>query len=300
VGEVNCAGVAIGEVTYSNDDSTPAPKHNDVDGWCSVCGNLMTDHLTPNADGFYELGSVADVEWFAAMVNDAHQVTIKGLLTADIDYQGVENAHTPIGLNTTYKYNGTFDGQQHRIKGMVINGKIDDIAKSLLALGNIRKLQDEKTLTFLHRAPRIDLRPLNIGIIANNYRRNLGLGGDEALRMARMTKGYSFAFQVFGYFAWQSGSFNESALDECKQYLDEYAYEKIWSELSAGDKLVARAIAEAPTSKVKDVRQIAGMDTNQFNPYRSRLIRKGIVDGSTYGHVSFTLPLFDRYVLEHV
>ena len=121
VGEVNCAGVALGDVTYSNQNSTPAPKHNDVDGWCSVCGNLMQDHLTPNAQGFYELGSVADVEWFAAMVNEAHQVTINGLLTADIDYQGVENAHTPIGLNTTYKYNGTFDGQGHRIKGMIIN-----------------------------------------------------------------------------------------------------------------------------------------------------------------------------------
>ncbi len=122
VGEVNCAGVAIGDVSYSNSNTTPAPKHNDVDGWCSVCGNLMTDHLTPNADGFYELGSVADVEWFAAMVNDAHMVTIKGMLTADIDYQGTVNAHTPIGLNTTYKYNGTFDGQGHRIKGMIIDG----------------------------------------------------------------------------------------------------------------------------------------------------------------------------------
>ena len=121
VGEVNCAGVALGDVTYSNSNDTPAPKHNDVDGWCSVCGTLMQDHITPNADGFYELGSVADVEWFAAMVNDAHQVTIKGMLTADIDYQGIENAHTPIGLNTTYKYNGTFDGQGHRIKNMIIN-----------------------------------------------------------------------------------------------------------------------------------------------------------------------------------
>ncbi|MBR6129872.1 MAG: dockerin type I repeat-containing protein [Bacteroidaceae bacterium] len=122
VGEVNCAGVAIGDVTYSNTNSSPAPKHNDVDGWCSVCGTLMQDHITPNADGFLELGSVADVEWFAAMVNDAHQVTIKGMLTSDIDYQGTVNAHTPIGLNTTYKYNGTFDGQGHRIKGMVIDG----------------------------------------------------------------------------------------------------------------------------------------------------------------------------------
>ncbi|MBQ5621705.1 MAG: hypothetical protein IIU92_03685, partial [Bacteroidaceae bacterium] len=121
VGEVNCAGVAIGEVTYSNENTSPTPKHTDVDGWCSVCGTLMHDHLTPNADGFYELGSPADVEWFAAMVNEAHQTTINGLLTADIDYQGIENAHTPIGLNTTYKYNGIFDGQGHRIKNMIIN-----------------------------------------------------------------------------------------------------------------------------------------------------------------------------------
>ena len=121
VGEVNCAGVALGEVTYSNENTTPTPKHNDVDGWCSVCGNLMTDHILPAADGFCELGSVADVEWFAAMVNDAHQTTIKGRLTADIDFQGVENAHTPIGLNTTFKFGGEFDGAGHRIKGMVIN-----------------------------------------------------------------------------------------------------------------------------------------------------------------------------------
>ena len=122
VGEVNCAGVALGEVTYSNDNSTPPARHNDVNGWCSVCGMLLQDHITPNAQGFYELGSAADVEWFAAMVNDAHLTTINGMLTADIDYEGVVNAHTPIGLNTTFKYNGTFDGQGHRIKNMIIDG----------------------------------------------------------------------------------------------------------------------------------------------------------------------------------
>jgi hypothetical protein len=41
------------------------------------------------------------------------------------------------------------------------------------------------------------------------------------------------------------------------------------------------------------------METNQFNPYRARLIRKGIVDGSLRGYVSFALPLFERYVIEH-
>lgn len=164
---------------------------------------------------------------------------------------------------------------------------------------NVRRLQDEKTLTFLYRAPRIDMRPLNIGVIASNYRKNLGLDGDAALHMARATKGYPFAFQVFGYFAWRHGSWDDRVIDECKQYLDEYVYDKIWSELSNGDKRVAHAIATAQSSKVSDVRQVAGMSTNQFNPYRDRLVKKGIVDGATYGHVSFVLPLFDRYVIEH-
>ena len=41
------------------------------------------------------------------------------------------------------------------------------------------------------------------------------------------------------------------------------------------------------------------MSTNQFNPYRDRLVKKGVADGSTYGHLRFALPLFDRYVVEH-
>lgn len=52
-------------------------------------------------------------------------------------------------------------------------------------------------------------------------------------------------------------------------------------------------------SKVADVRRIADMDTNQFNPYRDRLVKKGVVNGEVHGYVSFTLPLFERYVLEH-
>lgn len=177
-----------------------------------------------------------------------------------------------------------------------------DLPLFLLMTGlydNVRRLQDEKTLTFLYRAPRIPIGPLNVGIMADNYRRVLEVEGEEALRMAQMTRGYPFAFQVFGYFAWQHGRLTEDALRDCKQYLDEYAYDKIWSELSEGDQRVAHAIASSPSSKVSDVRRLANMSTNQFNPYRDRLVKRGIVDGRTYGHVRFFLPLFERYVLEH-
>ena len=39
------------------------------------------------------------------------------------------------------------------------------------------------------------------------------------------------------------------------------------------------------------------METNEFNPYRKRLIRKGIVSGETRGNVYFMLQLFDEYVV---
>ncbi|MBO7067581.1 MAG: hypothetical protein J6W52_02725 [Bacteroidaceae bacterium] len=122
IGNKRCDGTVIdGELIYSNEDTSPTPQHNDVDGWCSVCGNLLRDHITPDADDFLPLASVADLKWFTAMVNDEHETTINGKLTADIDFGGTVNAHTPIGPNTTYKYNGIFDGQGHRIKNMILD-----------------------------------------------------------------------------------------------------------------------------------------------------------------------------------
>lgn len=122
IGNKRCDGTVLdGELTYSNENTSPTPQHNDVDGWCTVCGSLLQDHITPDADGFLPLASAADVRWFGAMVGDAHLTTINGKLVADIDFGGEENAHSPIGPNTTYKYNGIFDGQGHRIKNMILN-----------------------------------------------------------------------------------------------------------------------------------------------------------------------------------
>lgn len=164
---------------------------------------------------------------------------------------------------------------------------------------NIRKLQDEKALTFLYRAPRIEMKPLNIGVIAQNYQANFGIDDDKALNMAKLTKGYPFAFQVLGYFTWEHKGLNDETLADFKQYLDDCAYEKIWSEFSDTDRRVAAAIARTEGGKIADVRKALSMDTNQFNPYRDRLIKRGAVNGGVRGHVSFTLPLFERYVIEH-
>jgi len=63
-------------------------------------------------------------------------------------------------------------------------------------------------------------------------------------------------------------------------------------------RIVARGIAETESGKIKEIREHLGMETNEFNPYRKRLMKKGIVSGETRGYVFFTLPLFERYVID--
>ena len=175
-----------------------------------------------------------------------------------------------------------------------------DLPVFLLMTGlyeQIYELQNEKSLTFLYRAPKIHLSPLSVNTMAANYKKNLPLDIDSALELARLTKGYSFAFQVFGYYVYQEKAFNEEAVTLAQQYLEENAYEKIWSELSQKDREVTYAIAQSKDGKIQNIRSVLKMDSFQFTPYRTRLIRKGIINGDTHGYVYFTLPLFEKYVL---
>ncbi len=164
---------------------------------------------------------------------------------------------------------------------------------------NVRNLQNEKSLTFLYRAPRIDLEALNITSIAANYSKNLKIDRDTAMEMALCTKGYSFAFQVLGYLAWENYGNYTDVLTEYRQYLDEFVYDKIWSELSVKDKAVLKAIALTESGKVEEIREILAMDNNEFNPYRKRLIDRGLISGKERGYVRFILPMFGEYVIDN-
>ena len=164
---------------------------------------------------------------------------------------------------------------------------------------NIEELQNEKSLTFLYRAPKIQLKPLNNAAIINKYKTIFNISPEKAAQMAGLTKGYPFAFQVLGYLTWNNDGDYNGILGEYEQYLSEFVYDKIWSELSQKDRMVAKGIADIKSGKIKEIRDAIGMETNEFNPYRKRLIRKGIVSGEKRGYVYFTLPLFEEYVIEN-
>ena len=162
---------------------------------------------------------------------------------------------------------------------------------------NINRLQNEENLTFLYRAPKIYLSALNTYRIADHYEMIPHVSKDTALEMARITRGYPFAFQVFGYFTYNNGSFQKS-LPEIKNYLYEYVYDKLWIELSEKEKKLLELIATKSIKDVKALRETFNTGSNEFSIYRDRLIKKGILDGSRRGYLDFTLPFFEDYIKE--
>ena len=142
-----------------------------------------------------------------------------------------------------------------------------DLPLYLLMTGlydNLRALQNEISLTFLYRAPRITLESLNLGTIADSYQRIFRIEREQAVGMARDTRGYSFAFQVLGYFNWLYRDNPVKVQTFYRQYLYEYVYDKVWADMSATDRRVLSAMTHVPGGEVKKIRDELNMETNQF------------------------------------
>ncbi len=163
---------------------------------------------------------------------------------------------------------------------------------------NLYDLQNDKSLTFLYRAPKLLLEPLNYTAVRNHYMKIFNIDTESASKMTSLTKGYPFAFQVLGYLYWENRSTKniDEILPEYDQYLEEYVYSKIWSELSEQDQRILLSISPDEGLKVKELRTRLQMSSELFSVYRDRLRRKGVIDTHEYGKVSFSLPRFSNFV----
>jgi hypothetical protein len=98
-------------------------EHDYVNGICTYddcVAPAKFQEPTQAEDGFYEIRNAGNVEWISYIVNEGKLDPYCRLMN-DIDFEGIENLHSPIGPNNGKKYNGTFDGQGFRIKNMIIN-----------------------------------------------------------------------------------------------------------------------------------------------------------------------------------
>ncbi len=163
---------------------------------------------------------------------------------------------------------------------------------------NIYELQNDKDLTFLYRAPKISLEPLNLAAITNSYQELLNITKEEALLLAKETKGYAYAYQVLGHlvFERQNPKLDDKLYAKYDQYLEEYVYEKMYSELSSNDKKILKAFTSDDINSVDNLLLKSKMKKNVFSVYRDRLIKRGIIESPEYGKLLLKLPRFYEFL----
>lgn len=165
---------------------------------------------------------------------------------------------------------------------------------------NIRNLENEENLTFLYRTPKYDMEPLNLTLVAAKYRKIFGYDQETSMQMAKITKGYPFAYQVLGKYLWEDEDhdLSEEVLARFDEAMRAYTYDKIWSELSDTDKWYMTYIVKKDRMPVSELLESTGKKKNEFSQYRARLADKGLIDISIRGMVSCKLPRFDVFVDE--
>lgn len=162
---------------------------------------------------------------------------------------------------------------------------------------NISEIQDERELTFLYRAPKLYLEPLNLNAIATSYQNSLSLTTKAAQKLAKLTKGYPFAYQVLGYLWYRTRPHElTEILPDFDQYLQDLVYQKIWQELSDKDRKVLATIAKYDRVRIKDLREELKFSSSLMSVYRNRLKQKGLVNTKEYGYLSLTLPRFENFI----
>lgn len=176
---------------------------------------------------------------------------------------------------------------------------------------NIYDLQNEETLTFLYRAPKIALGRLNNTAVINSYKSIFGVSTEDAAIMAERVKGYAFAYQLYGSLKFEAfpDTSDDAVLGKYEEMLGELVYEKLWSELSIKDKEImtaAASIGEAPIRTGELIAQYnkqypekTAMNDKLMSVYRERLKREGLIDSPKYGYIQIALPGFSKYINEY-
>ena len=132
------------------------------------------------------------------------------------------------------------------------------------------------------------------------YKDKLAIDIEKAKKLADITKGYAYAFQQLGALYFKSGKKEslDRIVEELKTVLFSYSYEKIWEELSAEDRSLARLITEKKEYKRSEVLELMGEKVSNYSVYRDRLLKKGVIT-VRQGYISLFPPFLADYINEY-
>src|SRR5262249_14100848 len=133
-----------------------------------------------------------------------------------------------------------------------------------------------------------------------------GIGFEHAAleEIYRLTKGYPYFLQEWGYQAWNlaktspiTSAVVETATAVVVARLDQNFFRVRFDRLTPGERKFLRAMAELGPGPYRtgDVAQVLGAKVTALGPVRARLIKKGMIYSPAHGELAFTVPLFDMF-----
>lgn len=130
---------------------------------------------------------------------------------------------------------------------------------------------------------------------------------EEALdELVRVTQGYPYFLQEWGYQAWNLAPATpidvdiiKRATDVAIKKLDESFFRVRFDRLTPREKDYLRALADLGPGAHRsgDIADRLGVKVQSIAPLRSGLIRKGMIYSPAHGDTAFTVPLFDDFML---
>lgn len=80
------------------------------------------------------------------------------------------------------------------------------------------------------------------------------------------------------------------------QYMEEYVYEKIWTEMSDMDQRIIIEMVKKDLTSGADIQKALDITPQYFYNYKKRLDQKGIISVTKRGFMAIQLPRFDCFV----
>jgi hypothetical protein len=128
---------------------------------------------------------------------------------------------------------------------------------------------------------------------------------DALAEIFRLTRGYPYFLQEWGYQAWNHAAVSPISLQVVREAsglvsrrLDENFFRVRFGRLTPREKMFLRAMAEhgAGPYRTGDVADTLKVKIGSLGPLRAALIKKGMIYSPSYGDIAFTVPLFGEFM----
>lgn len=129
---------------------------------------------------------------------------------------------------------------------------------------------------------------------------------EAVVEIIRVTQGYPYFLQQWGYEAWNTAEKSPITRDDVSKAsaqairnLDESFFRVRFDRLTPREKDYMRALASlgAEPQRSGDIADLLQIPISSAASLRNNLIRKGMIYGPAHGDTTFTVPLFDQFML---